>query len=288
MKRWTDRKHVLCGLGALMGFVLLYAASFQGSGQKGQRTVDAVVFGDSVFTDIGGITAIPDRLAGALDITVYNASLGGTCASRLEEERRQDSAKGSMSLVGLTRAVRGMDFRVQKTAVLRENNTELFPEIIRGLAEIDFEQVEFVVIGKGINDYHGGVPIENIRDPYDEYTFLGALRSAVTDLRERNPDVGILLVTPTYTWYMEQELTCEEIDNGGGLLEDYVNAELALARELDVEALDLYHDFFPHESPGDWERYTLDGVHPNEAGREKITGEIMNILESWKIGQEKE
>lgn len=280
MKRWTDRKNILCGLAALMGFALLYAVSFHGSEQKGQQAVDAVVFGDSVFTDIGNITSIPDRLADALDMAVYNASLGGTCASRLEKERRQDSARGSMSLVGLTKAVRGMDFRVQQSAIIRESNMEPFPEIIAGLAEIDFDRVEMVLIGKGINDYHGGVPVDNSEDPYDEYTFLGAIRSAVKDLRERNPDVRILLATPTYTWYTEQGLTCEELDNGGGLLEDYVNAELELARELDVEAVDLYHDFFSHESFRDWEQYTLDGVHPNEEGREKIVREIADFLKS--------
>ena len=89
----------------------------------------------------------------------------------------------------------------------------------------------------------------------------------------------ILLVTPTYTWYTAQGLTCEDIDNGGGYLEDYVNAELGLAGELGLEAVDLYHDFFPHENDRDWERYTMDGLHPNEAGREKMADRIRDVLD---------
>ncbi len=278
MKRRIEWKNVLCGLGALLCFGLLYAVTFQDSEQKGQQTADIVVFGDSVFTDIGDIEAIPDKLAEALGVTVYNASMGGTCAARLEEERRQDSAKGSMSLAGLTKAVRALDFRVQQSARLRESNTEPFPGIVDGLAEVDFDRVETVLIGRGLNDYHAGIPVENPEDLYDEYTFLGALRSTVRNLQERNPDMRIILVTPIYTWYREWGLPCEEVDNGGGILEDYVNAELELAQELNVEAVDLYHDFFPQETLEEWEQCTVDGLHPNEAGREKIVEEIVKLL----------
>ncbi len=281
-RRWKKTlkgKVLVCGFAAMLCFGLLFGLTFESSVQKGRQLTDMVVFGDSVFTDIWDIRDIPDRLGEMLNMSVYNASMGGTCASRLEKERRQDSATGSMSLAGIAKAVRGMDFSVQQAAGLRESNTEPFPEIIAGLSEIDFDRVKIVLIAKGLNDYHGGARIENPEDPYDEYTFLGAIRSAVKDLRERNPDVRILLVTPTYTWYTAQGLTCEDIDNGGGYLEDYVNAELGLAGELGLEAVDLYHDFFPHENDRDWERYTMDGLHPNEAGREKMADRIRDVLD---------
>ena len=259
-------------------FAAMFLMTFHSRAQRGQQEVELVAFGDSVFTDIGDMTAIPDRLAQLLDISVYNASMGGTCAARLEKERRLDSAKGSLSLVGLTKAVRSGDFDVQQTARIRDSNTERFPGIIDGLSEIDFTRVDTVLIEKGLNDYHGGAPIDNPQDPYDEYTFLGALRCAVADLRRMNPEVRILLITPTYTWYTAWELTCEEMDNGGGLLEDYVDAQLRLAQELDIEAVDLYHDFFPHEKWEDWELSMMDGLHPNEAGRERIAQKIADVL----------
>ncbi len=278
MKRWLDRKMVLWGLSAILGFAVLFAATFHSRRQTGQKVVDMVVFGDSVYTDIGDMTAIPDRLADALDMSVYNASMGGTCAARLEKERRLDVAKGSVSLTGLTKAIRSMDFTVQQSVRIRESNTELFPEIVDGLAEIDFSQVKVIVIGKGLNDYNGGAPIENGEEPYDVYTFLGAIRSAVKDLRERNPEVRIILVTPIYAWYTPQGLNCEEVDNGGGFLEDYVNAELGLAEELHVEVVDLYHNFFQEKSLENWGQYTIDGFHPNEAGREMITEKICDLF----------
>lgn len=282
-KKPPGRQTIAYGMAAVLAFALLYLATFRGRAEEGQqRQVQMVAFGDSVFTDIGEMTAIPDRLSGLLDMSVYNAAMGGTCAARLETERRLDYAKGSMSLVGLTRAIRAKDFDVQQTARIQDSNTERFPETVEGLSQVDFSRVETVLIQQGVNDYHAGTPIENPEDPYDEYTYLGALRSAVKDLRRTNPEIRIVLVTPTYTWYLQTDQTCEEADNGGGRLEEYVEAELALARELGVETVDLYHDFFSHEEWEDWALYTMDGIHPNETGRDKIAQRIAQILESEK------
>ena len=49
-----------------------------------------------------------------------------------------------------------------------------------------------------------------------------------------------------------------------------------------VEALDLYHDFYPHKTWEDWALHTIDGIHPNETGRDRITQAIAQILEPEK------
>jgi len=46
-----------------------------------------------------------------------------------------------------------------------------------------------------------------------------------------------------------------------------VNAEIAAAEELGIEIIDIYHDLYPHEEWEDWMLYSVDGLHPNEAGR---------------------
>ena len=146
---------------------------------------------------------------------------------------------------------------------------DYFEDSLGDLGQIDFDQVKILFIGAGLNDYHSGTPIESTSDPYDEYTYCGAIRSIVKELREAYPEPRIIFITPPYTWYTDPELTCEEYDLGGGVLEDYVNAEIGLCEALNVEVIDIYHDYYPHDTWDDLYLYTDDGLHPNEAGREK-------------------
>lgn len=280
MERRQAKRKIVYGITALLLFVALFLFTFQrrNSGLE-RRQVQIVTFGDSVWGEVRDETAVPALLQELSGRTVFNAALSGTCAARLEDtDRRMDYAKGSLSLVGLTRAVWADDFGVQQALRVRESNTEYFEEVVDALEEVDFTEVEVVLIQHGINDYHAGTPIENPADPYDEYTYLGALRSAVKALWRANPELRIVLVTPTYTWYTATGLTCEEADQGGGILEDYVEAELRLAGELGIEAIDVYHDFFPHERWEDKDLYSRDGLHPNEAGRVKLAEKIAEEL----------
>ena len=104
------------------------------------------------------------------------------------------------------------------------------------------------------------------------------MMSIVQELREAYPDLRIIFITPPYTWYTVPEVTCEEYDLGGGVLEEYVNAELGICEALDVEVIDIYHDYYPHDNWDDLYLYTNDGLHPNEAGREKIAQTLADYL----------
>lgn len=269
------RKGMRYGILAIACFAAMFHATFRGQ-PAGTRQAEIVVFGDSIFGLIRDETAAPALLQGLTGKAVYNAALGGTSVARRSDG--MDNPMDSFTLVGLTRALWAGDFGVQRSTRIREDNTEYYPEVIGGLEQVDISKAETAVILQGINDYHAGIPIENPADPYDTRTFLGALRSSVYALRKANPNLRILLMTPTYAWYIAAGQTCEEADQGGGILADYVEAELRAAGELGVEMIDVYHDFYPHEKWEDWERYTFDGIHPNEAARRMLAERIAAAL----------
>ncbi|MCR2047359.1 SGNH/GDSL hydrolase family protein [Acetatifactor muris] len=279
MDRLHKKRIIIYGIAAAEIFAVLFFLTFRERKAEHIWHPEVVAFGDSVFGAVRDETGVPEQLAELLGTPVYNAALGGTCMARLESGRRKDYPKNSLSLAGLTKSVGAEDFGVQQTVTMRtrENNTEYFAEVVNGLEVIDFSRVEIVLLQQGVNDYHAGVPIENPEDPYDEYTFLGALRSSVEALRRANPELRIVLVTPLYTWYTTG-LTCEEADQGGGVLKEYVEAELRAAEELDIEVIDVFHDFSPHEKWEDKDLYMTDGIHPNEAGRERLARIIAEEL----------
>lgn len=273
-------RHICGAVAALLSLVLFLSLFHTAQGKSKEQEAEIVVFGDSVMGEVRDGTAVPAQLETMLGKSVYNTGLGGTCAARTEQNTTLDYIGGTFSLVALAKAVEADDFGVQQSVVMRESNTEYFAEVIDGLEKLDFTKVDIILIQQGLNDYHGGVPIENPGDPYDEHTFLGALRVAVNSLKSRSPEARIVIVTPLFTWYTDEKRqdTCETEDYGGGVLEDYVNAEIAFAEDMGIEVIDLYHDFFPHDEWEDWKLYSRDGMHPNEAGREKMAGKIAEYL----------
>ncbi len=279
--RKTDKNIIIYGLIAVLLFVFLLVTTFFGAGKTKKAEVRIVMLGDSILGECRDETSVSALLSEMLGEPVFNGALGGTCMGRMDEEKRLAYTKDCLSMQALSQSIVTGDFGVQQTVRSREAATDYFEETINALEQIDFDKVELLLIGHGVNDYHSGIPIYNEENPYDIYTFTGALRSTLKSLQNKYPDLRIVLVTSSYSWYPHidgTELTCEEYNLGGGVLEEYINAQLYVAESMDVEILDLYHDFYPHEQWSDWEIYTRDGVHPNEAGRKLIAERIYRYL----------
>ena len=281
MKKRALTVKISYGALALILFAALFYFTYSARENRQEKeTVRVVVLGDSIMGIVRDETSVTRKLEEYLGEPVFNGALGGTCMSRMDEEKRIGYTKDALSMTGLSKAIEAGDFGVQQTVRIRESATEYFADTIDEMERIDFESVEILFIGHGLNDYHGGDRLDNDEDPYDEYTFTGALRSSVTNIQKAYPHIRIILVTPTYSWYTVQGLTCEELDAGYGILEDFVEAEKQVAAELGVEIIDLYHDFYPHRSWEDMELYTTDGLHPNEAGREMIAKKVAEYLKA--------
>lgn len=279
--RQTKKCIVIESIAALLLFAVLFAVSFRDRADRQEREeVRIVMLGDSILGECRDETSIPAQLSGLLGEPVFNGALGGTCMSRQDETRRLAFTKDSLSMQSLAQSIATDDFGVQQTIRTRESATEYFDSTIDGLERIDFTETDVLFIEYGVNDYHAGIPIENEQDPYDAYTFLGALRSTLELLQKKYPDLRIILITPLYSWYPYHDTpeTCEEYNIGGGILEDYVEAEILTARSMGVEVIDLYHNFYPHEKWEDWELYTRDGLHPNEEGRRLIAQTLYDYL----------
>lgn len=277
--RTGTKLKIVYGAASVLAFALLVCLTFPDRQKDLERTeYPVVILGDSLVGLCRDETSVASLLSGKLEQPVFNGAFGGTCMAVQEQETSSNYTAELLNMVSLSKAIAADDFGVQQTARSRRVITDYFGDTIDELECIDFQQAEILVLAFGINDYHAGIPMDNERNPLDESTYGGALRSVLATLQRTNPNLRIILVTPTYAWYLSNRLTCEEYDTGAVFLEEYVEKEISVAEEFGVEVIDLYHGVYAHEDWEDWKTYTVDGLHPNEYGREMIAEKIAEAI----------
>lgn len=273
------RKIVYC-LSAVLVFALLAVLTFPNKAKESERTeYPVVILGDSLMGLCRDETSVTEFLGERLGKPVFNGAFGGTCMAVVSQGPSDNYTSELLNMVSLSKAIAADDFGVQKTIRSKQAVTEHFGDTIDELECIDFQKVEILILNFGLNDYHTGIPIDNAGNPMDETTYAGALRSVLATLKQTYPDMRIVLATPTYTWYLSNNLTCEEYVIGEACLEEYVETEISVAEEFGVEVIDLYHGLYVHGNWEDWQTYTIDGLHPNEYSREMIAGILAETIE---------
>lgn len=221
------------------------------SGQK------IVFFGDSVIGNYTDSSSIPGVVHGLTGASVYNCGYGGNAA-----------AKGPEDMVSLPEIINAF---VQKDLSVIPEEEQIYLGMQEYLADTSAQKQLTFVINYGLNDYFNQYPVKN-ENPYDIYTYEGALRTAVSALREAYPDAQIVLATPNFTSYSADEGNRAS----GSRFTDYVNAVIAVAEEYHTLVLDNYTELgITLENHGE---YLLDGVHPNEAARFTMGSRIAEAL----------
>ncbi len=228
-----------------------------------QRTVSAsrpdlsdtaiVFFGDSLFGNYLDGMSIPGAVSGLTGAAVYNCGYGGNPAAMNE--------KTIITLPGIAAAFAEQDL----TVLPRE--AQVYAGIAEYIAHPPQAEKLCFVISYGVNDYLNGQPVSS-GDPYDITTYIGAVRTAVSCLQENYADARILLCTPAYT-----PNPCGRTDL---CLQDYADALISLASELNVDVIDNYRYLGIDKT--NYSVYLPDQLHPNEEGRFMFALQIINAL----------
>ena len=274
-KQWV-RKNLYWGVSLLLFAGIIMVLLLLKQVQRENYRV--VCLGDSIIGNVRDNTSITAYMEAECGVAVYNGAFGGTTASCKESENRAAKDENILSLVKLTDAICYENFSVQNAGVKRFASMDYFAEAMYGFDKIDWSEVEILVIEHGVNDYLTGAAVDNPVDPYDVTTYGGALRHSLRQLQTMRPDLRIILCTPTYCWFLVKQRNCEEVDLGGGYLEDYVSVELEIAKEFGVEIVDNYHESGIGGEFENWSKYTSDGLHLNENGRRLVAQRISAVI----------
>ncbi len=140
---------------------------------------------------------------------------------------------------------------------------------------------DIVVVFGGTNDFGHGDAAFGTMDDRTLDTFCGAVHVLCLKLLERYPDAQLVFMTPTHR--------CNENDGPYNLygtrraanLEGYVNAIQQIAGYYGIPVLDLFRTSgIQPNVPLIRERYMPDGLHPNDAGNERIARRLLGFLQS--------
>ena len=138
------------------------------------------------------------------------------------------------------------------------------------------ENADIIVVFGGTNDFGHGDAAFGCFDDRDEYTFYGAMHSLILRIKRRFPNAEIVFMTPLH----RATESVPKADSGKVLL-DYVNAIKEVTTYYGIPTLDLYSiSGIQPRTPDGLDGMTVDGLHPNDRGAERIADRLLGFLRS--------
>lgn len=139
------------------------------------------------------------------------------------------------------------------------------------------DDADFVVVFGGTNDFgHGDAPFGEFSDR-SEYTFYGAMHTLCRRLIEKYPDKTIVFMTPLHR--LSENVTTNEIGLPCQPLIEYVKAIRKVCEYYSLPVLDLYRSSGLQPAVDIIrEKYMPDGLHPSDAGAEKIAQRLKQFI----------
>ncbi len=234
-----------------------------------------VCFGDSLFGMHTGETSAPAYVAERTGATVHNAGFGG-CRMSLHPY----TGYKEFSMHALADAIASNDWSAQDAAA--SGGSANFPDQLALLKEIDFAEVDAIVIHYGTNDFTSGsaVSIDNENDLLDTATLCGALRYSIETLLAAYPHLRIFVSLPAFRYWTADDGSVTYPDSytnvGGDKLTDFADALASVAKEYCLPVIDCYHGLGINKLNAT--AFLSDGVHHNLEGRKRFGSYIGSRL----------
>lgn len=227
---------------------------------------EILILGDSIFGMLKNFSRIDNLLHHKVGAKAYNMAIGGTSAAK---SKSHYELTRKLSLLPLTDAIKNDSFAYLEKDMdeIVKESIPYYGQIVQGLKEIEYENIDYVIINYGTNDYMLSAPIEDKWFRDSEYTYKGALRKGIETIHEACPNAIIILCTPIYcNFYYRDNLNGDSNTKsfGHGTLKNYAKAVREVAEEYGIYCIDGFNDLDINED--NWKEYLGDGIHPNWQG----------------------
>lgn len=187
------------------------------------------------------------------------------------------------SVLGKRTGMEVVGYGIGGTRIARQthkSDNERFDLDFNLRAEQMDKQTDIICVFGGTNDYgHSDAPVGTPEDT-DVYTFYGALNHLYTYLLSTYPDAFIFVMTPTHR-VGEGPKAASGYQPEKPSLGTYVKIIREVAEKYSLPVLDLYAESGIDPSVlAQHDKYMPDGLHPNDAGYERLSYVVENFLRS--------
>lgn len=244
-----------------------------------------VTFGNAPFADDrDSENNLANMIAEEADAVVYNCSIPGSYLASQEDHFIADKAPmDAYTFYWL--ACLACDLGVDKVyadakAALGDDAPEGIDEIINTISTIDFNQVDVIAIMYDATDYFMGNYIYDISYHQNIQAFTGNLVAGLTVLQETYPHIRIIVMSPTYAFYVDEEGNYLSSDQykynpDEDVLSTYCIYQSDMCSERSVSFIDNLYGSITEDNA---EEYLKDHLHLNQAGRELIKDRFLEAL----------
>lgn len=242
-------------------------------------SMQIVILGDSIMDGDRTESGAADIIGEQLDAKIYNMSMGGTTAALLPNEQYNFATWDSRCLLGVVNGILG------------NINTDIFDGYAAGevLKTCDFEKTDYFIIEYGVNDFlTRQIPNSRYLEGGDTlaidgtHTYTGALEDAVSRLKERFPDAGILLIAPHYCQVFSGSTFVGDgysLDYGYGPLITYARGAGYVAGLFEEDGVFFFNAFEDSGIDADTaDEYLKDGIHMTPLGARVYAEKIAAII----------
>lgn len=144
---------------------------------------------------------------------------------------------------------------------------------------------DVIVVYGGVNDFiHGDAPFGEEGDKTPA-TFCGGVEYLMTTLKQRHPKATVVFMTPARMLYRDIMLSDLDVSNQPEKQPDakplaaYVDVIKAAGKRHNIPVLDLYTKLpIDPKLEEDSKRYTVDGLHFNDAGHGILADCLIDFL----------
>lgn len=246
-------------------------------------TTTIVCFGNAPFADDrDSDDNLANMIADKTGATVYNCSISGSyLAAGYYTINPEVCPTDAYNFYWLTQAaIKGpvTNRWYDAARVLGEDAAPEAEEVYNTLLNMDFEDVDVIVIMYDASDYLAGHEMYNNDNDTDIMQFTGNLEAGIELIQSHYPWIRIMVMSPAYAFAVDEDgnyISSDMYTYGWDVLSTYVIKQHTSCFNRSVTFIDHLYGTINEDNAKD---YLTDNLHLNKAGRELIADRFVDAL----------